>query len=87
MRTLIVSHTNLIDRIDYLVNETNHNLIMVNKEIGKVPSKYGGLKDKVIIVLLLLLLSLLIIVSLKVYRKRVKFERIYALNDRKEVLR
>lgn len=85
MKTIIASHSNMIDRIDYLVDETNNNLRMANKEIEKVPSKYGGLKDRFILVLLLVTICLLFLLVLKIYRKRLNLERFVVINGRQMI--
>ncbi|ELQ74536.1 SNARE protein TLG2/Syntaxin 16 [Trachipleistophora hominis] len=85
MKAIIASHSNMIDRIDYLVDEANSNLRMANKEIEKIPSKYGGLKDRFIVVLLFITVCLLLLLVLKIYRKRLNLEKFVVINGRKMV--
>lgn len=81
MKTIVASHSNMIDRIDYLVDEANNNLRLANKEIEKVPSKYGGLKDKIILILLLVMACLLLLFILKIYRRRLNLEKLVIIKD------
>lgn len=70
MKTIIASHTEMIDRIDFLLDETNDNLEQANKEIEKIPENYGGFKDKIILLLILVMALMLTILMLKFYKKR-----------------
>lgn len=83
MKTIIASHSNMIDRIDHLFDETNYNLRKANEEIEKVPSRYGGLKDRLIIVLVCVLICLMIIFTFRIYRKRLNIEKFVVIDGKK----
>ncbi|KRH93166.1 SNARE protein TLG2/Syntaxin 16 [Pseudoloma neurophilia] len=70
MKTIIASQTEIIDRIDLLMDETNDNLEMTNDEIEKIPKKHGGLKDSFILILIFIMSLLLCLLMLRFYKKR-----------------
>lgn len=70
MKTIVASHSEMIDRIDFLIDETNNNLNLANIEIERIPRKYGGLKDKLIIFLIIIMIFLISILMLRFYKSR-----------------
>lgn len=70
MKTIIASHTEMIDKIDLLMDETNFNIDKANREIEKIPKQFGGMKDKIIIFLVFLMVLMFSILVFKSYRKR-----------------
>lgn len=81
MKTIIASHTEMIDRIDFLMDETQNNLNLANIEIEKIPKKYGGFKDKIIIFLIIIMTFLLTVLMFKFYKKRIFADKVLVIDS------
>lgn len=85
MKTIIASHTEMIDRIDFLMDEAQNNIHLANEEIEKIPEKYGGFKDKFIIFLIIVMICLLTLLMLKFHKRRIFASKLIVLDSSKEI--
>lgn len=72
LKMVLKNQTSMIDTIDLYFDKANVYLEEANKEIGKMPGKYAGIKDMIIYFLLYLTCILLCLVLVKAYKNKSK---------------